>query len=198
MSERLFYWFFKMASTVEVPADLKQRAHDHYFHRRSVTIPDIAMFIGVSETRFRRLRETWGWPPRREALAQAGKGGATDATAEPAEGERAIDDRTNSALSLREAALSLAQVTRRRIEALVRDQRSGRRTDHDKAARTLASLAKTLTTAQALLEQEDTKDDIEPKNEPHRSINDLRDELARHLERIVAEQEAEGSNGCVV
>lgn len=194
-----------MVSTVEISAAQRQRAHDYYFHRRTVTVPDIATYLGVSEAEFRRLRRSWSWPPRREALAQAGQTETGEAGGEPTDKRRSADDRTNAASSLREAALSLAQVTRRRIEALVKDRRSSRHADHEKTARTLASLAKTLTTARSLLEQEDSKaDDIEPKNEshrknePHRSINELRDELARHLERIVAEEETDRADGRLV
>ncbi len=100
---------------------------------------------------------------------------------------------------LREAALALAQVTRTRIEALVKEQHSARDTDHDKTARTLAAFAKTLTTAQALLEQEGTKlDETGQTEKPARTIHELRDELARHLERVVAEEEARGRDGLLV
>ena len=71
--------------------------------------------------------------------------------------------------------------------------------DPAKTAQALASYAKTLTTAQALLKQEgSTLDDSEHHHESPRSIHELRDELARHLERVVAEEETRGSHGLVV
>lgn len=104
--------------------------------------------------------------------------------------------------SLRAAAVALATATRSHISALVREQRAGR-TDHDKASKALASYAKTLTTAQALLEQESLRlDDDGHDHAGHRddarTIHELRDELARHLERIVAEEEACGRDGLLV
>jgi hypothetical protein len=100
---------------------------------------------------------------------------------------------------LREAALSLVQVTRARIDALVKEQHVNREIDHDKTARTLAAYAKTLTTAQAILEQEGSRLDETGHDEgPQRTIHDLRDELSRHLERVIAEEESRGCDGLLV
>lgn len=182
-------------TVIAISADMKQRAYDYYAHHRSVSIKSIATFLGVSPTTFRRLRRDWSWPPRAAALA-AGTGTPTEA-GEATGGERHASP--FSPTSLREAAMSLAGVTRARIEALVREHHSNAPLDHDKAARTLAAYAKTLTTAQALLEQDnDRLDDSGHEAAPARSIHDLRDELARHLERIVAEEEARGGDGILV
>ncbi len=95
--------------------------------------------------------------------------------------------------------MSLVQVTRTRIDALVKDQHVNREIDHDKTARTLAAYAKTLTTAQALLEQEGSRlDDTGHDDRPRRTIHELRDELARHLERVIAEEESRGRDGLMV
>jgi hypothetical protein len=119
---------------------------------------------------------------------------------------------------LRAAALALTAATRTHIDALMKRQRAGR-IDHDEAAKALASYAKTLKAAQELLEQEHSRrDDSDhhrsgfsggPSGAPEhsggpgpsggaRGIHELRDELARHLERIVAEEEARGSDGLLV
>ncbi|MGO4572820.1 hypothetical protein [Microvirga sp. 2TAF3] len=195
----VFFIGSRMTLMIEIPAEMKERAYDYYVHHRSISLSAIATFLGVSRTTFVRLRQAWNWPPRKETIASAGP----DAQAKEkksadefsAASTRSVPGRSN----LREAAMSLVQVTRSRIDALVKEQNSKRPMDHDKAARTLASFAKTLTTAQALLEQESTRLDATEHDEtPPRSIHELRDELARHLERIVAEEEAQGSDCLLV
>jgi hypothetical protein len=171
--------------TTQISADLRRRAYDYYAHHPEISLKAIADFLGVSAWTFRRLRKTWSWPPRAEA---AKTGPASDAA--PSSPRR----------TLRDAALSLAQVTRMRIDALVREQRDEASEDHDRTARTLASYARTLTAAQSLLEQEGTPLDghHEHSDKPTRSIHELRDELARHLERVIAEEEARGRDGLLV
>lgn len=178
-----------MPSASKIPAAKRRQAYDDYCHRPSITVEAIATFLSVTPSAFRRLRKTWGWPPRPEALRQAREAQGSVAPSE-----------ASPASSLREAALSLAQVTRSHINALVKEQRRGEPLDHDRTARTLASYAKTLTTAQALLDQGNTtpSDDTEPHDTPPRSLNALRDELAHHLERVVAEEEARGGDGLLV
>lgn len=183
-----------MAPAIEISDERQRQAYDYYARHPSIPLRDIATFLGVSLSTFARLRERWGWPPREAAAASGGgpEGGAVAAQAEHPEGAAAPS-------SLRDAALALAKVTRSHIDALVREQRAGRVVDHDKTARALASYAKTLTTAQALLEQEGPRlDDTGHIEEFPRTIHELRDELARHLERIVAEEEARGSDGLLV
>jgi hypothetical protein len=170
-----------MASAIDIPAEKKQQAHDYFINHPTVSLQDIATFLGVSLSTFKRLRRRWNWPSREDVVAAP----------------RPAPEEVPS--SLREAALALAQVARSHIDALVKEQRTRRTVDHDKCARALASYAKTLTTAQALLEQEgSTLDDSEHHDDAPRTIHDLRDELARHLERIVAEEEARGSDGLLV
>ncbi|WP_162559409.1 hypothetical protein [Microvirga sp. 17 mud 1-3] len=177
-----------MRASVSITAAMKRRAYDYYVHHPSVPVKSIASFLGTSVTTFRRLRRLWAWPPRAEALASAAEAGAPDSD-------------SNSPGGLREAAQSLVAVTRARIDALVAQQRRPDETlDHDRTARTLASYARTLTAAQALLEQEGSSHDVSERKDvaPARSLHDLRDELARHLERIVAEEEARGRDGLLV
>lgn len=174
---------------------MKERAYDYYIHHPLMPQTAIADFLDVSVSSFHRLKQKWNWPSRKDALSRAAP------LAECRSGDGSAE--THACLSergaLRDAAMSLVQVTRTRIDALIKEQKSKRALDHDKAARTLAAFAKTLTTAQALLEQEGGRlDDSEQQEKPSRSIHELRDELARHLERIVAEEEAQGSDGLLV
>jgi DNA-binding protein H-NS len=181
-----------MTSPAEVSAECRQRAHDTYFHHPSITVAEIAALVGVSVSTFNRQRKVWGWPARREVLAELAKSGR-------AVSHRPAPQADAAETSLREAAQSLAQATRQQIKALVKAQRAGQDPDPAKTAQALASYAKTLTTAQALLKQEgSTLDDSEHREDSRRSIHDLRDELAHHLERIIAEEEARGSDGLLV
>ncbi len=179
-----------MAKT-EIPDDLRRQAFDYYARHESVTLGAIAIVLGVSRGRFLRLRRKWNWPPRDAALAAA--------SSEPAPAAADRLPKPHAARSLREAAASLALVTRARLDALIDDQGATGEIDHDRTARTLSAYAKTLTIAQSLLDREET-DLHEPEAEPGepRSLHDLRDELAAHLERIVAEEQARGSDGLLV
>lgn len=170
--------------TTRTTADLRQRAYDYYARHPEITLGAIASILGVSRCTFLRLRKKWGWPSRRELL-----NGGVPPDAAPASARE----------TLRDAALSLAQVTRTRIDALVGDQHAARTDDHDRTARTLASYARTLAAAQSLLEQEGkTLDGHGQPDKPARSLHELRDELARHLERVIAEEEARGRDGLLV
>ena len=188
-----------MPFPIEIPADKQRQAYDDYVNHPSKSVQDIIRFLGVSPSTFARLRDRWGWPRRADAMTmnagdRAGRGASGEGE-DPAGGP-------SPPSSLRAAAVALATATRSHISALVREQRAGR-TDHDKASKALASYAKTLTTAQALLEQEslrldDDEHDHTGNRDDPRTIHELRDELARHLERIIAEEEACGRDGLLV
>lgn len=184
-----------MSAKTEISAEQRQRAHAYYIDHPMVPLQTIATFLGVSTTTFRGLRKQWGWPPRSAVKATIISASELEKADQPAVSMQAANDSS----ALRDAAFSLAQATRSHIAALMKEQRKGRAVDHDKTARTLASYAKTLTAARALLEQEgSTLDATEHHTRPARSIHELRDELAHHLERIIAEEEALGRDGLLV
>lgn len=185
-----------MAIAIEVSAEKQRQAYDYYFNCPSMNLHEIAARIDVSRRTFVRLRDSWGWPHRAAALALKDQD-AIDAAVEC----RADDpsEALSAAAALRDTARSLARVTKSQIKALVKEQRTGHVTSHAKTAQILASYAKTLMTAQALLEQEGTRpDDAGHNDKPRRSLHELRDELARHLERVVAEEEARGCDGLLL
>lgn len=183
-----------MFPRIEISDEKKQQAWEWYAREPSKHLPEIEALLGVSSSTFARLRERWGWPPRHAALAEnalskaAKDGGGVAGLAKAA------------AASVNDAARALAQATRTQIDALMDEQRTGRAKDHDKTARRLASYAKTLAAARALLEQEGSPlDDTGPyDNRPRRSLHELREELARHLDRVIAEEEARGRDGLLV
>ena len=185
-----------MSAKIEISAEQRRQAYAYYTDHPKISLGDIANFLSMSTTTLRHLRKQWNWPPRAEVLtANEQPSASTVEAAGPAVSLEATPDN----FALRDAALSLAQVTRSHIDALVKQQRKGKTVDHDKTARTLASYAKTLTAARALLEQEgSTLDATEHHTKPARSIHELRDELAHHLDRIIAEEEALGRDGLLV
>jgi len=182
-----------MRPRIEISDEQRRKAWELYAREPGRSLEEIEAFLQVSRSTFVRLRRRWSWPPRQAALAEnalskaAGNQGGVAALAPAA------------AASLSDAARALAQATRAQINALMDEQRSGRAADHDKTSRRLASYAKTLAAARALLEQEGSKlDEPEHHDKPRRSLHELRDELARHLDRVVAEEEARGRDGLLV
>ncbi|WP_457094507.1 hypothetical protein [Microvirga sp. P5_D2] len=182
-----------MFPRIEIPEEKRQQAYLYYTGHPTLGLKDIETYLGVSSSTFARLRQRWAWPPRHAALAQNDLSKASKDSADVLAGNAA------AVTSLRDAARSLARATRSQINALMEKQRSEGMDDHDRTARTLASYAKTLTTARALLEQEGSRlDETEQHDETPRSLHELRDELALHLERVIAEEEAQGSDGLLI
>lgn len=183
-----------MYPRIEVPDEKKRQAWEWYARHPDKHLPEIQALLGASSSSFARWRRAWGWPPRHAALAQ-------NALSKAATDESGIDGLHKAAsASLSDAARTLAQATRAQINTLMEEQRTGQARDHDKTARRLASYAKTLAAARALLEQEGSRlDDTEHSpDKPGRSIHELRDELAHYLDRVIAEEEARGRDGLLV
>jgi hypothetical protein len=183
-----------MFPRIDISDEQRQQAWDYYAREPKRSLDDIHTLLRVSRSTFVRLRQRWGWPPRHAALNE----NALSKAAKDAGGVAGIAKA--AAASVNDAARALAQATRVQIDALMDEQRTGRAKDHDKTARRLASYAKTLAAARALLEQEgSTLDDTEPHdNRPRRSLHELREELARHLDRVIAEEESRGRDGLLV
>ena len=183
-----------MPQRIEVSDEMKQRAWDWYAREPKRHLPEIRKMLDVSAGTFVRMRQRWGWPPRQAALAQ----NALSKAANDSDGAAGLAKAASA--SLNDAARALAQATRVQIDALMDEQRTGRAKDHDKTARRLASLARTLAAARALLDREGSQlDEHEQSNDrPRRSIHELRDELAHHLDRVIAEEEARGRDGLLV
>ncbi len=183
-----------MRQRIEVTDEQRQQAWDIYARQPDKHLPDIQAFLGVSAGTFVRMRERWGWPHRHVALNE-------NALSKAAKDEGGVTGIAKGAVaSVNDAARALAQATRVQIDTLMDEQRRGQAKDHDKTARRLASYAKTLAAARALLEQEGSRlDDSEHiPDRPGRSIHELRDELAHYLDRVIAEEEARGRDGLLV
>jgi len=177
----------------EVTAELQQQAWEWRAREPGKTLGDIEALLGVSRSTFVRLRKRWNWPARQAVLPQ----NALTKAAKDHDGVAGLAKA--AAASLSDAARSLAQATRAQIDALMDEQRTGRAKDYAKTTRMLASYAKTLAAARALLEQEGSPLDVhEHHDRPRRSLHELRDELAHHLNRVIAEEEVRGCDGILV
>lgn len=183
-----------MPQRIEIDDERKRQAWEIYARQPDKHLPDIRAFLGVSAGTFVRMRQRWGWPSRDVALAE-------NALGKNARSEGGVAGlKIAATASVHDAARALAQATRAQIATLMDEQRTGRATDHDKTARRLASYAKTLAAARALLDQEGSPlDDAEHSHaRPSRSLHELREELSRHLDRVIAEEEARGGDGLLV
>jgi hypothetical protein len=178
----------------EITDEQRQQAWDIYAREPKRSLEDIYALLHISRSNFARLRRNWGWPARHAALNE-------NALSKAVKDEGGVAGIAKAAVaSVNDAARALAQATRVQIDTLMDEQRRGQAKDHDKTARRLASYAKTLAAARALLEQESSPlDDSEPHdNRPRRSLHELREELARHLDRVIAEEESRGRDGLLV
>ena len=188
-----FFIGFDMVQRIEITDEQRQQAWEFYSREPKMNLPEIERYLGVGSNTFLRMRRRWDWPSRKDALAGKALGAVVKDDGAPAR------IATTAAASVNNAARALAQATRAQIDALMDEQRTGRAKDHDKTARRLASYAKTLAAARALLEQEGLPlDDSEHRDKPRRSLHELRDELAHHLNRVIAEEEARGCDGILV
>ena len=183
-----------MRQRIEVTDEQRQQAWAIYAREPDKHLPDIQAFLGVSAGTFVRMRQRWGWPARDVALNE-------NALSKAGKNEGGVTGIAKAAVaSVNDAARALAQAARVQIDALMDEQRRGQAKDHDKTARRLASYARTLAAARALVEQESPSlDDTEPHDSrPRRSLHELREELARHLDRVIAEEESRGRDGLLV
>ncbi|HEY8382755.1 MAG TPA: hypothetical protein VIL09_11465 [Microvirga sp.] len=173
------------------------RARHAFEHERERTLGEIARTeLGVSPRTFRNWRRQWRWPPRAQCVAASQR----------------VARRTALGIELAQAAVPLAALQAAvppedegpadraaiaaRLARAVRAQLDGfapaDAADPERAARTLASLVKTLGAADALARQgEGRPHDDEPDDGAPRSLEELRQELARRLERLVQDEDLE-------
>jgi hypothetical protein len=151
----------------------------------SVPVRDIAALVGLGASTFARRVKLWGWTPRNRRLAEydaAAKAGvdlaAIEAAAAPAKAtlEHAhLIDRVRSAVEREIAAIDavLARVEGARLHS----------SDAERAARTLATLVRTLREL-AALETIAPDADKEESGDEFRDLEEFRRELTRRLEGL--------------
>lgn len=181
-----------MAKFIVVPPERIAQARRLY-EGTSVPVRDIATMCGVGVTTFLRRTRVWGWTPRNRRLADfdaAAKAGLDlEKIAEVAAPALAVVrhatlvDRVRSAVEREIAAIEAVLI---RVESATL-----RSADAERAARTLASLVKTLREVAALEREEDGG----AQPDAFRDIETFRRELADRLDRIRAAQISEQGSG---
>ena len=181
----------------------REAAFALYANRAELTLPEIAAHLGVCRQTLRsRIRE-WRWPPRLQALASVRREAARRLEGLEPGLRKAVplsvlqapipDAETSPPVDLTRVAAALGRSALQQLESLEAEVARGKATP-ERAARTLASLSRTLAAARAMEQKGGgpVDDDDEP---PARSLEDIRQELARHLDRLVAEENLERSFG---
>jgi hypothetical protein len=182
-----------MAKFIAVPPERIAQARQLY-EGTSVPVRDIATLCGLGVSTFLRRTREWGWTPRNRRLADfdaAAKAGLDLAEiAEAAAPALAVVrhatlvERVRSAVEREIAAIEAVLL---RVESA-----KLRSADAERAARTLASLVKTLREV-AAMEREDETESGRP--DAFSDIETFRRELADRLDRIRASQRPDDASG---
>lgn len=177
------------------------RARHAFEHEPERTLEEIARTeLGVCARTFRQWRQDWEWPRRDTRLAAAQRvarrmalGRELAHAAVPLAAVQAATPPEDEGPADRPAiAARLARAVRAQLD----DFAPADAADPERAARTLASLVKTLGAADALARQgEGRPHDDEPDDGAPRSLEELRQELARRLERLVQDEDLERGFG---
>jgi hypothetical protein len=200
---RFFVEHPSMTKKIDFTAADKEAAWAMYATRADLRLADIATHFGVSISTIRvRVRE-WQWPPRLLALAPSRREAARriegleagQPTLAPVSVLQ-IPARQEplAPLDLDIVAQSLGRNALQQLESLEAAVARGK-ADPERAARTLASLSRTLAAARAMECKGGAPVDDDDDEPAGRSLEDIRQELARHLDRLVAEEELERSFG---
>jgi hypothetical protein len=162
-----------MALVREPDPETRERARRLY-EGELVSQADIALMLGLTDSTLRRRIQQWGWARRTHDIADGLPSAPPPTAFQPCDGEATYDRRStiervrcavDREIAAVEAALSrLGSLTRRVPES-------------ERAARTLASLVKTLTELKRL---ETASDEGEADDGPA-DIDEFRRDLARRL-----------------
>ncbi len=173
-----------------------------YATRPDLTLRAIARHFGVSDFTLRHRIKQWNWPPRLEALAPARREmarrldglapGLGDVVPFRVAQAAVAGDAPAAPLDLTRVAHALGRNALKQLDGLEAALALGQ-AEPERAARTLASLSRTLAAARALEQKGGVS--VDDDADPPRSLDDIRQELARHLDRLVEEEELERSFG---
>ena len=190
-----------MPTKIEFTAEDREAAWVMYATRPDLTLCAIAKHFGVSDFTLRQRIKQWNWPPRLTALAPARREAARRLDGlSPGLGkvvpfrvaQAAVAGDPPAPLDLGCVAHALGRNALKQLDGLEAALALGE-ADPERAARTLASLSRTLAAARALEQKGGVS--VDDDADPPRSLDDIRQELARHLDRLVAEEERERSFG---
>jgi hypothetical protein len=181
----------------KAPIDLalKERIRIAYYEEERTT-EEVEKLAGVGRSTLYRWFHTWEWPLRKPMRSRGG--GAKDAPvfrplaqglskARPCQTEHPRAVRCEQPRRPESLKARLRRLVEHRIAVLEHETMSGLAVDPEANARAIELNARTLATIEKL------NGEAEPcpvcrDQPPGRSLNELRDELRRHLERIADEE----------
>jgi hypothetical protein len=157
----------------------------HLYECTSVPVHDIARMLGIGTTTFMKRVKEWGWVKRNRRLAELDAAGAANVPLneihEMAEAPMAVLQRTALIERVR-AAVEREIVAIEQVLASVEGVRL-RSQDAHRAARTLATLVRTLREVSRLEETAGDKPG-EEREDQFRDLDEFRRELSARLDRL--------------
>ena len=197
-----------MTIPIPVSEPAKAKAWHAYLHERHRTLEEIAgTELGIGRAAFAARRTAWGWPARHHAVAAVrGEVARRLPGVDPALAALvplllvARDTGQDGTVDFGGVARSLRHLLLRQLQGL--EPEPG---DLDRTARTLLTIPKTVDAIKALERlQGSAAHAHEASDDPHRgdrddapprSLEELRQELARHLDRLAEEEALERDFG---
>ncbi|MGQ4272454.1 hypothetical protein [Terrihabitans sp. B22-R8] len=178
-----------MVAAIVVDPEVKVQARRLY-EETSLPVEAIAGMLNMKPRTFHSYRARWGWVARLDRNGESDTGAADEVSILPTDAlsDEALEERPSRAETIQrirdivEREVSGVEQTLRRMDRLAP------RGDAEKAARTLASLVKTLTELQRL-DANAAEQAKEPDDEI--DIDEFRRELARRLDALCASRAAE-------
>lgn len=157
----------------------------------NVPVRDLASICGLGVTTFLKRVKLWGWKPRNYRMRDYDAAAKRDVDAIREVAAPAIAVAENETLVDRvRAAVEREIVTIEAVLARVEGARL-RSTDAERAARTLATLVKTLREVAALQRDEKTEDEnVGTGEDEFRDLDDFSRELAEQLDRLRRSRDA--------
>jgi hypothetical protein len=170
----------------------------HLYEDTGMLVEDIAKLLEISETTFyNRLRTSWRWKERNRRLADLDAAAAANVPLESVQNIAAPAKKTLEKVSLIDRVRSAVETEISKIEDVLRRVEGVhlRSSDAERAARTLATLVRTLKELTALEmpagkregKQGDSSDEA---NDEFRDLEGFRRSLAERLDRLCAGGEA--------
>ena len=160
----------------------------HWYEDTGMPVEDIAKFLSIGETTFyNRLRTIWKWKKRNRRLADL------DAVAEAGVPLAAIQEiagpakQTLEKISLIDRVRSAVETEISKIEDVLRRVEGVhlRSSDAERAARTLATLVRTLKELTALEKPDDKREENRSEaSDECRDLEEFRRSLAERLDRL--------------
>lgn len=160
----------------------------------AATLGSIATQLGLSLSAFRELRQQEDWPARPARRSRAITAAKQEQTVDPSASES--DDEMDVSVNTRQMAQRLETTVRKQLQNVESRLRKDGADAAERNARTLASLVKSLVELRRLDDQgKGEKDRMNPvpdggiNEQPPRDLEELRQELAAHLEGMQPDRE---------